>query len=659
MPNALILIALFAISLISATPAEVNVIRTEANNGNLVMEGVPEIPKEVVAHLNGYQNIRSAGFLDWSIDGKSIFISTRFADVSQVHRVDQPGGARYQITFFDEPVGGLQRQPEGDKLVFTMDAGGSEFSQIFLMDSAHADAVMLTDGESRNGAVVWDRQGRQIAYQSTRRNGASNDIWVLDVANPESAHMVLESPDGYYWNGVDFSAGNDQLLVLNYVGNMDSRIHLLDLKTGELRLLAGGGETPTSNFPIAFDHNGTGFWYLTDVAGEFRQLAWQSLSEDSAPVLITSDIPWHVDGGSFSTDRKRGAFTVNENGLSRLYLIDAGTREYRVVSNIPTGLVFGLAFSPDQRFLAMTLNTAKTPSDSFVLELGEGALEHGDLQRWTISEVGGLDTDAFIDPELVHYPTFDKVDGKPREIPAWVFRPEGEGPFPVIIAIHGGPESQARPAFSSNYQMWLRQLGAAVIRPNVRGSAGYGKTYQSLDNGILREDSVRDIGALLDWIAEQPDLDASRVAVSGGSYGGYMVLASSVHYSDRLKAAVDVVGISSFVTFLENTQDYRRDSRRAEYGDEREPAMRAHLEKISPLNNVGKISIPMLVVQGQNDPRVPVTEAVQIVAALREQGQPVWYMNAMNEGHGYRKKENRDIYQQAVMLFFQEHLVGK
>jgi dipeptidyl aminopeptidase/acylaminoacyl peptidase len=240
-----------------------------------------------------------------------------------------------------------------------------------------------------------------------------------------------------------------------------------------------------------------------------------------------------------------------------------------------------------------------------------------------------------------------------------VYRPEGAGPYPVIIDIHGGPEGQARPSFSSTYQMWLDRLGAAVIRPNVRGSAGYGKHYMSLDNGFKREDSVKDIGTLLDWIATQPDLDENRVAVFGGSYGGYMVLASAVHFSDRLAAAVDVVGISNFVTFLENTQAYRRDSRRAEYGDERDPAMREHLQKISPLTNVEKINVPMLVVQGQNDPRVPVTEAIQIVDALREHGQPVWYMNALNEGHGYARKENRDVYQQATVMFLQKYLVGE
>jgi len=656
-PNIFLAAGLFVVAFISAVHADV--VRTEANNGNLIMEDIPPVPQSIVADLNRYQNVRSAGFLDWTADGEGIFINTRFGDVGQLHHVGHPGGARTQITFLDEPIGGVSRQPHGSKMIFTMDAGGSEFSQIFLLDpSGPDDALMLTDGESRNGAVLWDRRGEWIAYQSTRRNGASNDVWMMNIENPESAEMILESPDGTWWGAADFSSDNERLLIINYVSAADSRIHLLERASGKLRRVAGDPENPSSNSPLAFDREGKGFYYVTDVNGEFQQLAWKSFEEGAEPVFITADIPWHVEGGAMNEDRTRAAFTVNENGFSRLYLLDLSTNNYRTVDAIPTGLVGGLEFSPDGKRLGMTLNTSQTPSDSFVLALGAGALEYGDLTRWTFSEVGGLDTGTFIEPELVSFPTFDSDAGGPASIPAWVYKPAGEGPHPVIISIHGGPEGQARPSFSSTYQMWLQKLGVAVVVPNVRGSDGYGKHYMSLDNGFKREDSVRDIGALLDWIAAQPDMDQNRVAVFGGSYGGYMVLACSVHYSDRLRAAVDIVGISNFVTFLENTQDYRRDLRRVEYGDERDPAMRAHLEAISPLNHVGKIGIPMLVVQGQNDPRVPVTEAEQIVAALREQGLPVWYMNALNEGHGYRKKENRDIYQQATMMFLQEHLVG-
>jgi len=629
-----------------------------ANDGNLVMQDIPPIPAEIVADLNRYQNVRSAAFREWAEDGRSVYISTRFGDVDQIHRVAMPGGARHQITFYDEPVGGVNRQPGGRNIIFTRDAGGSEFSQIFLLDPVDGATTMLTDGESRNGGATWDRDGRRIAYSSTRRNGASNDVWMMDADDPSSARVVLAAPNDYYWDATEFSASGSKVLISNYVSIADSRVNLLDLDTGEITLLAGGQTQPSANFPVAFDDSGDGVWYVTDHGSEFRQLAWQSLAPGSTPEIVTTGIHWDVGGAQISNDRRRIAFTANENGMSRVYLLDTATREYASVGGIPLGLVYGMRFSADDSQLAMTLNRATAPGDVYVLDLDDAPLQYGKLERWTTSEVGGLDTTQFRAPELVSFPTFDQVDGRPREIPAWVYTPPGKGPFPVVISIHGGPEGQTRPGFSSTYQMWMDKLGVAVVLPNVRGSAGYGKQYLALDNNFKREDSVRDIGALLDWIGTREDLDADRVAVFGGSYGGYMVLASSFHFSDRLKAAVDVVGISNFISFLENTQDYRRNARRAEYGDERDPAMRAHFEKIAPLNNVERIKIPMLIVQGENDPRVPVSESAQIVAALRAQGQSVWYMNALNEGHGYRKKENRDIYQQATVLFFREHLVG-
>ena len=587
--------ALFnAVSTAAAEP----VVR-EANNGNLIMEDIPEIPATVVDDLNRYQNVRSAAFRDWTEDGNGIFISTRFGDVSQIHRVNQPLGARRQLTFFNEPVGGVSRQPGGSNILFSRDAGGSEFSQIFLLEPTDGTTTLLTDGESRNGGALWDRQGRRVAFASTRRNGASNDVWIMDPEEPASAELILESKDGSFWAASEFSESGSKMLTGNYISIADSRINLLDLDTGRLTPLAGGAGKTSANFPIAFDESDEGFWFVTDQGGEFRQLAWQAANEGAKAEIITGDIPWDISSGAISHDRRRLAFTSNENGMSRLYLMDTRTREYQPVNNIPTGLIFGMSFSPDDSQLAMTLNGATSPSDTYVLELGAAPNAYGKLTRWTESEVGGLDTSQFVAPELISYQTFDMgTDNNAREIPAWVYKPRGDGPFPVVVSIHGGPEGQTRPGFSSTYQMWVDKLGVAVVLPNVRGSSGYGKSYLALDNGMKREDSVKDIGALLDWIATQPDLDANRVAVFGGSYGGYMVLASSVHYSNRLKAAVDIVGISNFVTFLENTQDYRRDLRRVEYGDERDPAMRAHLQKISPLNNVEKIEIPMLIVQG-------------------------------------------------------------
>jgi len=644
--------ALLALVFCAASAQDVD--RRTANAGNVVLEDVPAIPADIGEALNRYQNVRSAGMADWTADGEAIYIETRFAEVSQLHRVEMPGGMREQLTWFDEPVGQVARRPGHETLAFTMDEGGSEFDQIFLFDPADGSRRMISDGESRNGALQWSDDGRFLAFQSTRRNGRSNDVWLFDFesGDPGEPRMVLEAPDGSWWGPVDFAPGNDRLLVVQYVSVNDSRIHVVDLATGERRRIAGGDPSPSRNLPYAFSADGDTIFYATDDDSEFARLAYRSLSHGAEPEIITASIPWSVTGMAMNHARDGAVFVTNENTVSRLYRLDAATREFSPIESVPPGLIGGLSFSPDDDRLGLVLNNARSPSDVHVLDW-----DSGERTRWTFSEVGGLNAEGFVMPEHFEYPTFDKVGDEQRRIPAFIYRPDGEGPHPVVVSIHGGPESQARPSFSSTYQLWVERLGAAVIRPNVRGSAGYGKSYLKLDNGYRREDSVRDIGALLDWIAEQPDLDENRVAVYGGSYGGYMVLASAVHYSDRLDAAVDIVGISNFVTFLENTQDYRRDLRRVEYGDERDPEMRAHLQEISPLNNVEKIDVPMFVVQGENDPRVPVTEAEQIVAALREQGSPVWYMNALNEGHGYRRKENRDLFQEATILFLENHLL--
>jgi dipeptidyl aminopeptidase/acylaminoacyl peptidase len=628
--------------------------RRTVNNGNVVLEDVPEVPAELAGRLHRYQNTRGATFQDWAADGAGLFVTTRFGNTNQIHWVAEPGGSRRQLTFFDEPAGGAERRPGGGDLTFLMDEGGSEFSQIFLLDPATGDYRRLTDGSSRNGAVQWAHDGRQIAFQSTRRNGKSNDVWVMDPSNPEEARLAFEAPDGAWWAAGDWSADSSRLLLMQYVSATDSRVHLLDLESGETRKLAGSAEEPGTYMGITptFDREGTGAFITSDASGDFTQLAHIDL-ESGETRIFTSDIQSDVESFDLAPDGRRAAFTVNENGGHQLYLLDTESFAYERVEGLPVGLIFRLTFSPDGERLALNLNTAKTPSDVFTLELGEAAIEAGELVRWTYSEVGGLDTASFSEPELFHYPTFDE-----REIPAFIYRPSDDGPHPVIVYIHGGPEGQYRPSFSSTFQMWVAEIGAAVIAPNVRGSAGYGKEYVALDNGFKREDSVKDIGALLDWIAEQPDLDADRVAVYGGSYGGYMVLASLVHFSDRLTAGVDIVGISNFVTFLENTQDYRRDLRRVEYGDERDPEMRAHLEKISPNRNADKITTPLFVAQGQNDPRVPVTESEQIVRDVRAAGYDVWYMNALNEGHGFRKKENSDLYRQIVVMFLREHLLG-
>ncbi len=628
-----------------------------ANGGQLILQDVPEIPPALVNRLNQYQNVRSANFIDWTKDGKGLYIRTRFGDISQVHRVHTAGGARQQLTWFQEPLGRVLRRENGEELAITMDQGGGELDQIFLFDPKTATTTRVTDGQSRNRLVRWSEDGRKLAFQSTRRNGRSNDLWIMDPDKPGSEELLLEAPDGTWWGPADFSDDGKHLLVQQFLNVSDSRVYALSLKDRKLQILAGNTEYPSANRALSFDRNDEGFYVITNSRGHAAELAWKSLDPGVEPHYLTEQIPWDVTEFALSDDGRRGVFVTNEEGVSRLYLLDTRTGRFSVVKGIPVGVITSPKFNPDNLHVAMNLNTAQTPNDVYVLSLGRKPTSARSLVRWTYSEVGGLDTGSFAEPKLVHYPTFDLRGEKPRMVPAFIYRPDARGPHPVIIYVHGGPESQYRPLFSSTFQMWVAELGAAVIAPNIRGSSGYDNEYLSLDNGRKREDAVRDIGALLDWIANQRDLDETRVAIYGASYGGYIVLASAVLYSDRLRAGVDVVGISNFVTFLENTEDYRRELRRHEYGDERDPEMRLALEQISPLNNAEHIKIPLLVVQGRNDPRVPASESEQIVQALRNRDQPVWYIEALNEGHGYSRKENRNVSEQAAILFLQRFLV--
>jgi dipeptidyl aminopeptidase/acylaminoacyl peptidase len=318
---------------------------------------------------------------------------------------------------------------------------------------------------------------------------------------------------------------------------------------------------------------------------------------------------------------------------------------------LPTGVISNLRWRENGRDLGFNLSSARSPLDVYSLDV-----EKRRLDRWTQSETGGTNPSQFVEPELV---TFKSFDGLP--ISAFVYRPDATkfpGKRPVLINIHGGPEAQSRPGFQARNNFFINELGILLVVPNVRGSSGYGKTFLARDNGFKREDSVKDLGALLDWLERDPGADSSRAAVIGGSYGGYMVLACMTHFDNRLRCGIDIVGISNFLTFLKNTQAYRRDLRRVEYGDERDAKMYEHLARISPTTNVDKIHKPLLVVQGKNDPRVPVTEAEQMVKAIRDNNGTAWYLMAKDEGHGFAKKKNADYLFLSTIHFLQKELLN-
>lgn len=644
MRNTLLLLGFTSIGLASAASPE------RIESGNRISENLPEIPTALIDSLNQYQNTRGASFAGWTTDG-CILISTRFADTGQAHRVCQPMGMREQLTFFKEPIAGITPSPANawrPGFVYSKDKGGDEFSQLYWFDYPTRTSTLLTDGKrTQNGGTVLNEDGSLMAYTSTARNGTDRDIWLRDTKTGQSRALVTA---GGSWSVFDFSPDGKTLLVGQYRSATDSQPGEVDIATGKLTLFpVDGGKAAFGGFEYA--RNGKGVYFVSDENSEFMQLR-QHEPATGMSAIISKDIPWNVSAFAQSPDGSHLGFISNEDGISTLRVLNTVTHKMVTLPALPIGVSGGLQFSPDGKRIALSINTATSPSDVYVIDL-----EKAQLVRWTKSEVGGLDTSKFVEPTLVRFKSFDG-----RSIPAFYYRPAGLKPgekVPVLIDIHGGPEGQSQPTFSPTVQYLLRELKVAVLFPNVRGSTGYGKTYLDLDNGFKRKDSVKDIGALLDWIAKQPDLDKTRVGVVGGSYGGYMVLASMVDYNARIRAGIDVVGISHFSTFLTNTESYRRDLRRVEYGDEREPKMRAFHEKIAPLNNAKAITKPLFVAQGFNDPRVPYTEAEQMVKAVRGNGGDVWFLMFKDEGHGFRKKPNSDYFGAAQILFWKKYLLGE
>jgi dipeptidyl aminopeptidase/acylaminoacyl peptidase len=614
----------------------------------LVADGLPPVSRALAAEVARYTEFRSASFVAWHPVDHQMLIATRFGNTQQIHRVKSPGGDRTQLTFATEPVTNATYEPvAGRYLLFQKDQGGDEFTQLYRQDLADGRITLLTDGgRSQNANVKWSHTGDRIAYDSTRRNGADSDLYVMDPLHPESDRRVL-SVEGGGWSVTDWSPDDRRLLVVEQVSINETRLWSVDANDGTKTRVSPDGTEPTVWRSALFHPDGKRAYVLTDRDAEVAYLALLDLATGKVQ-RVSGPRSWDVERFELSRDGRILAFTVNDEGLSKLFLIDTATGAEREVGAVPVGVIGRIAFHPDGKLLAISVGSSAAPSDVYTLDLS-----HGDVARWTESETGGMVL-ALPNPEVVRWKSFDG-----REISGFLYRPAPRfaGPRPVLVNIHGGPEGQARPNFMSRWSYLLDQLGVALLEPNVRGSTGYGKTFVKLDNGMARDGAIQDIGALLDWIGHQPGLDASRVMVYGGSYGGFMSLASATHFSDRLRGAIDVVGISNLGTFLDHTEDYRRDLRRVEYGDERDPAMRAYFDRTAPLSNAGKITKPLFVIQGANDPRVPRGEAEQIVAATRKNGVPVWYLLGTNEGHGFNKKENQDYQFFAMIEFLRRYLL--
>ena len=613
--------------------------------GNLVFDGIPAADPALAARLARYQQSRGATFLDWLADG-SVLVSTRFGDTEQVHRVSAPLGMREQLTFYSDPIEWARGAKSGKGFAFLKDHAGDDNAQVYYHPGV-GEPRQLTRGNFIHGSVVWAHDGKRVAFYGNERDALSYDVYVADVTSSGVPQLLVGGHEDT-WYPLDWSPDDSKLLVWRYLSSSESYLYLADVASGTL--------TPLEPKPVKagirmakFDPAGRGVYVVTDEDSEFAQLKFKDLITHDKR-RVTADLSWDVEDFDVSPDGRYLAYVVNEDGRSRVAVLDRESKQTLAPAGLPEGRIGNPRFDRTGRKLAMTVDAPTSPRDVWVYEL-----DRDSVTRWTHSEAGPVDVGTFVAPELIRYPTWDRVGGHERRLSAYVYRPpQSSGPVPVVIDIHGGPEAQYRPEWDPFVQFLVHELGYAVIAPNVRGSSGYGKSFLALDNGVLREDAVRDIGSLLVWVGVQSGFDRDHVVVMGGSYGGYMALAALVTYGERLRGGIDLAGISNFVTFLRGTSGYRRDWRRTEYGDERDTNMRVFLERISPLTNATRIHKPLLVAAGQNDPRVPVSESEQLVWRVRSSGGEVWYLVAKDEGHGFLRKANRDEYLLTAASFLQK-----
>jgi dipeptidyl aminopeptidase/acylaminoacyl peptidase len=613
--------------------------------GNLVFDGIPERVSANADMLDAYLGARQATPLGFSPKGQ-LLIATRFGDVEQLHVVDHAGADRRQLTFLREPIDGGEYSPDPNRNAFfyLKDADGDGNTQIYYQRVGEIAPRRLTDGKSRNIAAIWSNGGREIAYATTARDGAAYDI---DIVEPETGalpHLAVTG-DGAPWFPLDFSPDDRKLLVLKHVSSAEDYLYVVDLATGQKREV----EPSPSKVAITgarFSRDGTGVYLVSDKDGEYARLHYVNVFTGEK-TDISGRIPFDIETFALSRDGHYLAYVANEGGAGKLNLADLRSHQDLNPPKLPlAGVIDSLSFDADSKLLAFGLAAANQPRDAYVLDLAANRLE-----AWTHSEAGPMDPAKLAVPRLAQFPTFDRTDGKPRQLPVYVYEPAAGGPHPVLILLHDGPAGEFRPSFDPWIQYVVGELGFSVVAPNLRGSSGYGRTFASLARGSSREDVLKDIGALLVWLGHDNRFDAKRVVVAGRGYGGYLALAALMNYGDRLKGGVAVSAITDFIGFLEGTAPYLKLNEREELGDEHDTDTRAFLRRISPLTGAERITRPLLLVSGKNDPRVPFAQTEEILNRLRGRAPTPWYLKADDEGSDFAKWQNREAYYRVFAEF--------
>ena len=608
---------------------------------SIYSEGVPAIPPELDQGLDHYRFYDSVSFQGWLAGTRRVVYLFESGGTQQVFVRPRPDQPEQQLTSFARPVSWVCPHPTRERMVIAIDQAGQENYQLLLSDQPTGVLRIFTNPYWRNTGLLWSPRGHFLALTSNARNGADRDLYVVTPPYATTGRRIKDA-DGTC-SAQDWSPDERRIVAVEFRPDWtESCVELIDVATGTVEVLPQPSDHPVRRTAVRWSRDGGALYWLTNRNSEFLRLGRYDLAtKEETP--LTAHIPWDIEEYDISGNGNSIVLVANEDGQSRLHVIDARTGDRRPTPRFADGLISNVNFRPRSQEFAFTWSSPQSPPGIYSYDLATRWKTEWIKPRPASPKAGTAER-----PELIRYESFDG-----RKIPAFVRRPKPtiEGPYPVLIELHGGLASQARPAFSSLDDYLVDELGIALVSPNVRGSSGYGLEYEGLDDCQKREDGVRDIAALLDWIASQRDLDASRVAVRGGSYGGYMTLSAMMHFSHRLRAGIDISGISSLETSLAEALDCAVAGWRAEYGDERDPETRQFLRAISPLENAAMIKRPLLVIHGENDPRVKVAEAERIVAAVRRNGVPVWYVRFSGEGHGFDRREHSLYSQHAQVLF--------
>ncbi|HEY6243455.1 MAG TPA: prolyl oligopeptidase family serine peptidase [Pyrinomonadaceae bacterium] len=609
--------------------------------------GVPPIPATLVQQFQPYTQQYGLPLAGWNPAKHELWLKG-LSSVTWISRVASPGAPQEISSIYLQESGiyDLYLQPQGKYLAYTRDANGDETFQLYLYDIGTRKSVLLSDGRTRSTEPAWSNKGDSIAYSSSPVGSPGVSLRLVNPLDPKTDRLFVSSSGGYL-KAYDWSPDDQQVVYCDFASMSNSTLWLANVRDGDKTRISPKTSQPEHYDYPQFSKDGKRVYVITDHGSDFRRLAYIDLASRKIS-YVPSPAQWDVDEFQLSPDGKTIAFLTNEDGISKLYLFNIIANKERPAPELPSGVISDLKWRTGSNELAFNFKSSKSPNDVYLVNT-----ENGTLEPWVKSVSSGVDTEKLSQSQLIHWPSFDK-----RIISGFLYRPptEFKGKHPVIIDIHGGPQEQYRPGFLYEDNFFLNELGVAKIYPNVRGSAGYGKRFLQLDDAVRREDAVKDLGALLDWIKTQPDLDADRVLVQGGSYGGYLALSVAYTYSDQIRGTISESGMTDLVSCAEETKGWRRDIQREEFGDDGDPKMRQFMKRVAPLNNVEKIKKPLLIFQGQNDPRVPVAEATKLVAATSKRI-PVWYVLAKDEGHGFTKRENRDYRLYASILFTKEFLL--